>query len=105
MLCRAGASRLSRPPKELKAFARVNVAPGETAAVELRLDDRSFAYWDPGQPEWDELVTRFSAFQSQFVGQQRRSPGWQVDAGRYEVLIGRSSDDIVGRATIEVKAP
>ena len=99
-----GESRLSRPPKELKAFARVNVAPGETAAVELRLDDRSFAYWDPGQPEWDELVTRLSAFQSQFVGQQRRSPGWQVDAGRYEVLIGRSSADIVGRATIEVKA-
>ena len=100
-----GESRLSRPPKELKAFARVNLAPGETAAVELRLDDRSFAYWDPGQPEWDELVTRFSAFQSQFVGQPRRSPGWQVDAGRYEVLIGRSSADIVGRATIEVKAP
>ena len=100
-----GESRLSRPPKELKAFARVNLEPGETAAVELRLDDRSFAYWDPGQPEWDELVTRFSGFQSQFVVQQRRSPGWQVDAGRYEVLIGRSSADIVGRATIEVKAP
>jgi hypothetical protein len=25
---------------------------------------------------------------------QRRERGWQVDAGRYEILIGRSSEDV-----------
>jgi hypothetical protein len=33
---------------------------------------------------------------------ERREPGWQVDAGTYEVLIGRSSADISGRASVEV---
>jgi beta-glucosidase len=100
-----GEPRLSRPPKELKAFARVNLEPGDTVAVEFHLDDRSFAYWDPGQPDWDELVTRFAAFEGQFPVRPRRSPGWQVDPGRYEVLIGRSSADIVARVAIEVPAP
>ena len=42
--------RLARPRKELKAFAKVRLEPGQSAQVVLELDDRSFAYWDPGQP-------------------------------------------------------
>jgi hypothetical protein len=32
----------------------------------------------------------------------RRERGWQVDAGSYEILIGRSSDDLAHRCTISV---
>src|SRR5437879_3390281 len=46
------ATRLARPPQELKAFAKVALDPGETTTIDLVLDDRAFAYWDPGQPEW-----------------------------------------------------
>jgi hypothetical protein len=32
----------------------------------------------------------------------RRERGWQVDTGRYEILIGRSSDDISWSRTVQV---
>ncbi len=96
-------SRLARPPKELKAFAKVRLDPGETATVELELDDRAFAYWDPGQDDWREvqaLVPEMFLFLSPPV--ERRERGWQVDAGHYEILIGRSSDDIAHQCAIAV---
>jgi hypothetical protein len=70
--------------------------------VELWLDDRSFAYWDPGQGDWGDVAGRFTQISPQLVEHQRRAPGWQVDAGTFEVLIGRSSADISGRASVEV---
>ena len=54
-------ARVVRPPKELAAFAKVWLDPGETATVELALDERAFAYWDPGLPERDELAARATA--------------------------------------------
>ena len=33
---------------------------------------------------------------------ERRHPGWQVDPGRYELLVGRSSADIVARVAVDV---
>jgi beta-glucosidase len=95
------ASRLARPPKELKAFAKVRLEPGESTTVDLVLDDRSFAYWDPGQPDWDEVAAKAGAMFRQPT-QERRAPGWQVDPGAYELLIGRSSQDLVARATVVV---
>jgi beta-glucosidase len=41
-----------RPPKELKGFARVELAPGETKTVEVGLDFRSFAFWHPEHGRW-----------------------------------------------------
>ena len=93
--------RLARPPKELKAFAKVWLDPGETATVEFVLDDRAFAYWDPGQDDWNDVqsfVPEMFSFLSPPV--PRRARGWQVDAGSYEILIGRSSDDLAHRCTI-----
>jgi beta-glucosidase len=98
-----GSSRLARPPKELKAFAKVWLPPGETATVEFVLDDRAFAYWDPGQDDWDDVqgfVPAMFSFLSPPV--PRRARGWQVDAGSYEILIGRSSADLAHRCAIEV---
>jgi beta-glucosidase len=67
-----------RPARELKAFAKVAVAAGESAVVELVLDDRSFATWEPSVH------------------------GWVVEPGRYEVHIGRSSADIAHVVSIDV---
>ena len=97
-------SRLPRPPKELKAFARLYLQPGQSEVVELTLGDRAFAYWDPGQADWDEVAGLFTQISPQVVEQERRSPGWQVDPGTYEILVGRSSADITGRAQLEVTA-
>jgi len=95
--------RLARPPKELKAFAKVRLEPGESTTVELTLDDRAFAYWDPGQPDWDEVSAKAGAMFGQ-AAQERRAPGWQVDPGRYRVLVGRSSADLAATVDLEIPA-
>ena len=97
------APRLARPPKELKAFTKVRLEAGESTTVDLVLDDRSFAYWDPGQPDWEEVSARAGAMFGQ-AAQARRSPGWHVDPGRYQLLIGRSSQDLVATVDLEILA-
>jgi beta-glucosidase len=74
-------SKVPRPPRELKGFARVQLAPGETKHVSLDLDARSFAYYDV------------------------KAKGWRVDAGRYSVELGRSSEAIEGQATVNLTRP
>jgi beta-glucosidase len=102
---RDGSPRLVRPPKELKAFTKVRVEPGRTETVDFVLDDRSFAVWDPGQPDQPDIEARLGAGAG-FVpaAGERRTPGWYVDPGGYELLIGAASDDIHARTTIEVEA-
>jgi beta-glucosidase len=63
---------------ELKAFAPVWLEPGESRQVELELDRRAFRHWIDGQ-------------------------GWQVVAGQYEVLVGRSSVDLPLRAMLNIE--
>ncbi|WP_397402603.1 glycoside hydrolase family 3 protein [Phenylobacterium sp.] len=72
--------RLPRPPKELKAFAKVRLDPGETRQVKLMLEPRAFAPYDP------ETGT------------------WPIDAGDYEVLVGRSAGNIQVKATVRLEA-
>jgi beta-glucosidase len=67
-----------RPKQELKGFAKVKLAPGESQVVTFTLDRRAFAYWD------NELHD------------------WQVEAGLFEVRVGASSRDILLRETVEV---
>jgi beta-glucosidase len=46
-------SRLPRPIRELKAFARVHaLAPGESRRVTLTLTPRDFSYYDPATASW-----------------------------------------------------
>jgi beta-glucosidase len=47
--CAAGAQR---PEKELKGFAKVALAPGETRTVSIPLDFRAFAFWHPAYGQW-----------------------------------------------------
>jgi beta-glucosidase len=65
-----GHAGVPRPPKELKGLSKVSLAPGETRRVTLPLDLRSLAYYDVG-------------------GKQ-----WRADAGTFQVLVGRSSQEI-----------
>jgi beta-glucosidase len=97
--------RLSRPLKELKGFAKVRLAPGETRAAEIVLDDRSFAYWNPGQRERSEIEARLGGnrIAALTATSDRRERGWQIDPGDYDVLIGRSSEHILALLTITVE--
>ncbi len=70
---------LPHPPKELKAFAKISLAPGETGHVHFHLDGQSLSYFDPQQS------------------------GWQFLPGRYEMNVGSSSRDIRLRQTTEVR--
>jgi beta-glucosidase len=45
-------SKLVRPQKELKGFAKVELQPGETKTVAIPLDFRAFAYYHPEYKQW-----------------------------------------------------
>jgi beta-glucosidase len=64
------ASQFIRPNKELKAFAKVALEPGESKDVRMTLEDRDFKIYD------DELQT------------------WRMEGGEYNILIGSSSETI-----------
>lgn len=71
------ASSLARPPKELKAFAKLALAPGETQTVNFTLGEEALMFYDD----------------------KRRA--WVAEAGTFEILIGASSRDIRLRAAFE----
>jgi beta-glucosidase len=70
-----------RPPQELKGFARVELAPGETRHITLPLDTRSFAWYD--------VAAR----------------AWHADSGSFTVRLGRSSADPQLEGTVSLPAP
>ncbi len=99
--CYVGAVQpsVTRPVKELKAFKKVWLKPGETTVVELTLDARSFAYWDPGEAYRSELNPSPIGM---FTERPPAVRGWRVDAGTYQIHLGRSSDDIAHVVDIEI---
>ncbi len=94
-------SKVTRPVKELKAFAKVHLAPGETRHVALTLTDRSFAHWDRGSGERASLKARLP-FASMMAESKERAAGWRVLPGDYVAHIGRSSADIAHSITLTV---
>ena len=46
------------PEKELKAFERVMLAPGETRTVTLTVPVRSLMYWNEEKHAWDNDLCR-----------------------------------------------
>jgi beta-glucosidase len=95
------APRLDRPRKELAAFAKINLPAGLSSTVEMTLDDRSFAYWDPGQPDWAAVTAR-AGLAATGLGGPPPEPGWFVAPGSYRLHIGRSVADITHVVDIEV---
>jgi beta-glucosidase len=100
------APMLFRPERELRAFGKVQLEPGESTTLTLTLDDRAFAYWDPGDATFAELQKRPGGT-PQVVpagggGQRRLEAGWYVDAGTYRLHIGRSSAETAHICPVEV---
>lgn len=61
---------VERPVRELRDFAKLHLAPGESATTEFTLDRRAFAYWDQAVRDWN------------------------VEPGVFGIEIGASSRDI-----------
>jgi beta-glucosidase len=59
-----------RPLKELKGFSKVNLKPGESQRVTIKLDRRAFSFYDVKKSDWN------------------------AEAGEFTILVGASSDDI-----------
>jgi beta-glucosidase len=68
-----------RPPKELKGFAKISLRPGESRRVTLTLGRRAFSYYDAAAKQW------------------------RVAPGDFDILVGRSSEQIElrGKAKVE----
>lgn len=62
---------VKRPIKELKGFAKVYLAPGETQTVSMRLTKRDLSFWDVN------------------------TNSWLAEPGEFEVKLGTSLDNIV----------
>ena len=95
-----------RPARELKAFAKVRLDPGETATVMLDLGPRAFAHYDSADPGWPELSARRPG--SCFLHRpsrpalHRATSGWYIAEGTYEIHVGRSSGDAAHVLPVEV---
>ena len=97
-------SRLIRPERELRGFLKVSLAPGESREVKIILKERAFAYWDSADPGYESLSKRGSAVVPAGEGPSHRGEsGWYIDAGFYEIRVGRSSIDTPHSLPIEIK--
>ena len=72
-----------RPEKELKAFAKVHLQPGESRRVVLELDDRAFAFYDVKAQHWMVEAGRFTLR----VAQSAADPGLSGTASRSTTLM------------------
>lgn len=71
-------SRLKRPEKELKAFAKVELAPGETKTLTFELGYRAFACYDPEASDWVVEEGSFLIHAAASAGDIRQSVSLQV---------------------------
>jgi beta-glucosidase len=69
-----------RPVRELKGFAKVQLAPGETRTVTIPLGKRSFEFFDPEKHQWT------------------------LAPGTFDVFIGASSRDLRLSQTVKIQA-
>jgi len=68
-----------RPPKELKGFSKVDLAPGETKHVQVTLDRRAFSFYDTA------------------------AKSWRAQPGTFDVLVGSSSRQIELTGTVSLR--
>jgi beta-glucosidase len=91
-----------RPPKELKAFAKVWLEPGQSATVTLGLTDRAFAHWQPDPAPYADVQERYrrTAVSTGPAPSAAAPRGWHVQPGEYRLHVGRSSADIAHVVTV-----
>ncbi|MDF1547529.1 MAG: glycoside hydrolase family 3 C-terminal domain-containing protein [Bacteroidales bacterium] len=71
-------SSVVRPLKELKDFKKIKLAAGEKQTVYFTLADRDFAFWDIN------------------------SNTWKIEPGKFEILVGKASDNIQAKLEFEI---
>jgi len=72
-------SAAGRAVTRLVSFGRVLLQPGEARTIDLSIDPRLLAHWDP------------------------RAHGWRVDAGHYEFASGEDAQNFSNRAILEIR--
>jgi beta-glucosidase len=72
-------ARVPRPVKELKAFSKVDLKPGETRHIQLSLDRRAFSYYNVDKKDWT------------------------AEPGDFAILVGGSSDNTPLRGSFTLK--
>ena len=73
-------SSIVRPEKELKGFEKIELQPGEERIVTFTLNKRSFAYYNVELKDW------------------------HVETGEFNILVGKSSREIVLTESIHVQS-
>jgi beta-glucosidase len=71
-------AQVPRPAKELKGFVKVQLRPGEAKRVSVTLDERALSYYDADAKQW------------------------RIGPGDFDVLVGRSSEQIELRGMLRV---
>jgi hypothetical protein len=96
--------KVVRPPKELKAFAKVWLEAGGSATVTLGLTDRAFAHWQPDPGPYEAIKDRQQRSTISIAPAASEQPpkGWHVEAGEYRLHCGRSSADIAHVVSITI---
>ena len=72
-------SSVDRPVKELKAFQKVFLQPGESRDVTLTIGGDALSFYDESKG------------------------GWTAEPGRFEALVGTASDQLTAKCTFELK--
>lgn len=72
-------SSLPRPLKELKGFAKVSLAPGESTVVTFTVGREDLSFFDPERHEW------------------------VAEPGKFDIYIAAAADDVKGKVTFELK--
>ena len=70
---------VERPYKELKAFSKVFLQPGETRLVTLTIDRRALSFYDEATSQW------------------------KAEPGKFDALVGTASDRLPARYTFELR--
>ena len=73
-------SRAIRPVRELRAFEKIELQPGETKTVSITLDSRAFSYWNTEIHDW------------------------YAESGDYEIQIGKSVQEILLCTEVHVES-
>ncbi|MDR1355091.1 MAG: glycoside hydrolase family 3 C-terminal domain-containing protein [Propionibacteriaceae bacterium] len=74
----AAASTVFRPVRELKGFTKLQLQPGESQKVSVKLDARAFSYYNVAAKQW------------------------AIETGTYVVSVGASSSDIRLSGTVNI---
>lgn len=72
--------KVIRPARELRAFDKIELVPGETKTVSFTLDSRAFSYWN------------------------MKIHDWHIESGSYEIQIGKNASEVILGETVHVES-